>query len=358
MVGARRGWGRFVGVCIALGAACAGTAAQNLPMIDTHSHFQAGKDRNFPAALTRALQEMDQVGIARTLLMPPPLPKDQGPMYYDIEDLQFAAREAQGRVALLGGSSLNVMIHSVAPQEVTEAVKALFAARAKAILDQGAVGLGEIAIHHVSIPAMGPQHAYELIAADHPLLLLLADLAAERDVPIDLHMDLVPEDMPLPAVLRPNPLNPDTLPANAEAFKRLLRHNPNTRFVWSHVGFEPLLTRSPEVVRAWLQEFPRLYMSFRLNRGAPSPAAALSPDGRLKPNWVNLISSFPDRFLLGSDSFYDATGVARGGGEQGSNQGLRGLRALVNALPPAVAEAVASGNALRLYKLAPLASGK
>lgn len=358
MVRARWGWGGWAGMCLALGAAGTGAAAQSLPMIDTYSHFQAGKERNFPAALARALQEMDRVGIARTLLMPPPLPKDQGPMYYDIEDLQFALREAPGRVALLGGSSLNAMIHAVAPQDVTEAVKARFAARVKAILDQGAVGLGEVAIHHVSIPAMGPQHAYELIAADHPLLLLLADLAAERDVPIDLHMDLVPEDMPLPAVLRPNPLNPDMLTANAEAFRRLLRHNPDTRFVWSHVGFEPLLTRNPDVVRSWLEAFPRLHMSFRLNRGAPSPGAALSPDGRLKPGWAHLIGSFPDRFLLGSDSFYDASGVARGGGEPGSSQGLRMLRTLVNALPPAVAEAVASGNAIRLYKLAPLDGGQ
>ena len=34
--------------------------------------------------------------------MPPPLPKDQGPMYYDIEDLQFAAREAQEDVGRTG----------------------------------------------------------------------------------------------------------------------------------------------------------------------------------------------------------------------------------------------------------------
>ncbi len=355
----RKVWPSFKNcVIVGLLAGLASAGAQNLPMVDSHSHFQAGKDRNFQTALTRALQEMDQVGIVRTLLMPPPLPRDQGPMYYDIEDLQFAAIQAPGRVSLLGGSSLNVMIHAVAPQDVTDAMKTAFAARVKAILDQGAVGLGEIAIHHVSIPAMGPQHAYELIAADHPLLLLLADLAAERDVPIDLHMDLVSEDMPLPSFLRPNPLNPDTLPANAQAFKRLLRHNPKTRFVWSHVGFEPLLTRSPDVVRAWLQEFPKLYMSFRVNRGTPNPAAALLPDGRLKPTWASLINAFPDRFLLGSDSFYDASGVARGGSEPGSSQGLRGLRALVNSLPPAVAEAVASGNAIRLYKLPLVTAGK
>ncbi|NIC42388.1 amidohydrolase family protein [Aquabacterium sp. A08] len=347
-------WACAVWALCALGHGAAAQGTPGVPMVDTHNHFQAGKDRNFVAGLKAALREMDRVGIARMLLMPPPLPQEQGPMYHDIEDLQFALKDAPGRVALLVGSSLNVMIHSVAPQDVTEAVKARFAARVKAILDQGAVGLGEIAIHHVSIPAMGSQHAYEFVPADHPLMLLMADLAAERGVPIDLHMDLVPEDMPLPAALRPNPLNPDTLPANAEAFKRLLRHNPKTRFVWSHVGFEPLLTRQPQRVREWLKAFPNLYMSFRLNRGHAHPAAALGPDGQLKPAWMALVTEFADRFLLGSDSFYDRDGVARGGLEPGSNQGLRALRNFIDALPLPVAQAVAHGNAIRLYQLPPL----
>ncbi|MEY2683612.1 MAG: hypothetical protein RJA09_756, partial [Pseudomonadota bacterium] len=143
----------------------------------------------------------------------------------------------------------------------------------------------------------------------------------------------------------------DVLTENATEFRRLLAHNPKTRVVWSHVGFEPLLTRSPQEVRAWLQAHPNLYMSFRLNRGAPMPGAALNPRGQLKPEWLALMQAFPDRFMLGSDSFYDQTGVARGGGEPGSNAGLKALRALIDALPAPLAQAVASGNAVRFYKL-------
>lgn len=343
-------------VC-ALTALCvwgAGAAAQGVPMVDTHSHFQADKDRNFAAGLKSALREMDQVGMARTVLMPPPNTSGELPAYYDVEDLLFAVREFPGRVAIMGGSSLNGTIHHTAPDAVTDAVKARFRQRALDILGLGAVGFGEMGIHHLSLPAMGPHHAYSVVPADHPLLLLLADIAAERDVPIDLHMDLVPQDMPLPDALRSQAQNPATLPANADAFKRLLQHNPKARFVWSHVGFEPLLTRQPQRVREWLKTFPNLYMSFRLNRGHANPAAALGPDGQLKQAWTALVSDFPDRFLLGSDSFYDRNGVARGGLEPGSNQGLRALRSFVDALPPAVAQAVAHGNALRLYKLPPL----
>lgn len=332
---------------LALAATVLAARAQTPALIDSHSHFQSGPGQDFRAGLAAALSAMDRVGMARTVLMPPPLPQKGTPRYYDIEDLLFARQAQPGRVALMGGSSLNVMIHETPADAVTEPVRAAFRQRAQAILAQGAVGFGEIAIHHVSIPAMGAQHAYENVPPTHPLLLLLADIAAEHDVPIDLHFDLVPEDMPLPDVLRPNPLNPAVLKANAASFKALLSHNTRTRFIWSHVGFEPLLNRHPQRVRQFLKEFPNLHMSFRLNNGAPHPAAAMDRDGQIKGPWVALVSEFPERFMLGSDAFYERGGVARGSSEQG----LKNLRLLVEALPPAVATAVASGNALRLFKL-------
>lgn len=350
------GWGLrrwLVVLCCAAGAqgALAQAPSPRASMIDVHSHFQADRTRHFPSALRTALAKMDELGIARTVLMPPPL-VSRGANYYDIEELRFAADQHPDRVAIMGGSSLNVMIHDTDPKDVNDAVKARFRVRVDEIVAQGAVGFGELGVHHVSIPAMGANHAYESVPADHPLFLLLADLAAERGLPIDLHLDLVPEAMPLPEVLRPNRLNPDTLAENAEAFKRLLSHNPKARFVWSHVGFEPLLTRHPQRVRQWLKAYPNLYMSFRVNKGGPNPAAAMTAEGQLKQPWLDLIREFPDRLMIGSDAFYDQGGIARGSGDPGQDQGVRWLRSLVDALPAPLAEAVASRNAMRLYKLA------
>ncbi len=92
---------------------------------------------------------------------------------------------------------------------------------------------------------------------------------------------------------------------------------------------------------------PNLYMGLRLGRGAPRPAAALSPDGKLKPPWVALIGDFPDRFMLGSDAFYARDGIARGS----SDDGMNNLRGLVTQLPENVASKVASENAIRVYRL-------
>ena len=335
----------FFATALLLFATSAG--ADSLPLIDTHAHFQTVGSRDLEGARKTALENMERMNIATTFLMPPPQSAPNMKSFYDIEDILFAVKASPGRFAALGGSTLNIMIHTTPPANVDETVKARFRARAQEIVRLGAIGFGEMAIMHVSIPAMGPQHAYENVPADHPLFLLLADIAAENDLPIDLHFDLVPEDMPLPDGLRPNPLNPPRLDANMPAFKRLLAHNPKTRIIWVHVGFEPLQTREPDLVRQMLRAHPNLYMSFRLARGGPKPAAALAQNGRIKPAWVKLVEDFPDRFMLGSDSFYARDGIARGSSEDGWNN----LRNLVTQLPQGVASKVASENAIRLYRL-------
>ena len=171
----------------------ASAQASSLPLVDTHAHFQTVGYRDLSASYEAALANMDRMNIAKSLLMPPPFSSPGMKPYYDIEDLLFAVKKSPARFAVLGGSSLNIVIHTTAPEAVSESVRARFRQRAQEIIALGAVGFGEMAVMHVSIPLMGPQHSYENVPADHPLFLLLADIAAENDVPIDLHFDMVPE---------------------------------------------------------------------------------------------------------------------------------------------------------------------
>lgn len=318
-----------------------------LALVDTHAHFQTIPYKELEASHKAALAHMDRMQIGITLLMPQPFATLTSQWFYDIEDLLFTAKAHPGRFAVLGGSSLNILLHNTAVDAVDEGVRTKFRQRAQQIVDLGAVGFGEMSVLHVSIPAMGPKHAYENVPADHPLLLLLADMAAENDIPIDLHCDLVPEDMPLPEMLRANQLNPSVLPGNLPALKRLLAYNRKTKIVWVHIGFEPLMTRQPSVIREMLRAYPNLFMSFRLNKGGPKPAAAMDPDGHLKPQWLELVQEFPDRFMLGSDSFYARNGIARGS----SDLGMDNLRGLVEQLPADLAAKVGRDNAIRLYRL-------
>ncbi|MFC5522877.1 amidohydrolase family protein [Polaromonas jejuensis] len=321
--------------------------AEPIPLIDVHAHFQTSPVKDLDASYKAALATMDRRNIARSLLMPPPYDTRVPKRFYDIEDLLFTTKASPDRFAVLGGSTLNIMIHDTSPESVDESVRAKFRKRALEIVKLGAVGFGEISVLHVSIPLMGRNHPYEMVPPDHPLLLLLADIAAENDLPIDLHCDLVPEDMPLPDGLRSNPQNPSQLEANLPGLQRLLAHNSQAKIVWSHVGFEPLRTRRPGLVRRMLASYPNLYMSFRLNRGTLQPASAMDPDGTVKPAWVDLVREFPDRFMLGSDAFYERGGIARGS----SDDGMGHLRTLIEQLPPDVGVKVASENAMRIYRL-------
>jgi hypothetical protein len=318
-------------------------------IVDTHAHLEhLGGIAQFGAALDAALEEMDRLGVRASLLMPPPQAKDNR-FFYDIEELKFAAQRYPDRFLLAGGGgTLNPTILRTPPESVDEPAKQRFREQAERVLAQGAVAFGEITAHHLSLPAMGPMHGYSVAPADHPLLLLLADIAAERDVPIDLHFDAVPEPMPVPAPLSLNSKNPRTLDANLDAFERLLAHNRKAKIVWAHAGSDPLRTRTPALCRELLMRHPNLYMSLRGGgRGVPHPSFALDEDGRLKPAWAKLIADFPDRFVLGSDRFHTAATPRT----PLLAQALTNLRRLVDQLPPALARRVAVDNVERLYRL-------
>lgn len=332
--------------CLALSARAADTE-----FIDTHAHLEhMGGVGQFAAAREVAAAEMNRLGIGRSLLMPPP----QAPgnrFLYDIEELRRVVAVQDGRFLLLGGGgSLNPMLHQTPPRDVDDALRLRFRQRAEEILALGAVGFGEIAAHHLSLPQMGSRHPYESVPADHPLLLLLADIAAEKNVPIDLHFDAAPHDIaPLPPPLSQNPGNPPAIRENLAAFERLLAHNRSARIIWAHAGSDPIRTRTPQLCRELLARHANLFMSVRLGRGAPHPAFALDENGRLKPGWLKLFEEFPDRFVLGSDMFHPP----QPGGVRAPfmKATLDNLRALLDQLPPDLARRIASENFGRLYRL-------
>lgn len=334
--------------CLALLAAAAGHA-QPVPLIDTHSHLDhSGSLGNLEAALQAAVANMDRLGVRLSILLPPPQVMSLR-VVYECDSLQFAVRRHPGRIALVGGGgTLNPMIQDTAPEAVDEGKRQRFRALAEKVLACGVKGFGEITAHHISHGRMGAQHPYEWVPPDHPLLLLLADIAAEKGLPIDLHLDLVPQDMPRPDRPAFNPSNPAVFRENLAGFERLLAHNRTARIVWAHAGSEHLLTRTPQIQRELLARHPNLHMSLRPGPGGPHPVFALDPQGVLKPEWLALLRDFPDRFVLGSDEFHPPYASAR----RTPAEGYDNLRRLVEQLPPELARAVAFENAERLYGLA------
>jgi predicted TIM-barrel fold metal-dependent hydrolase len=317
--------------------------------IDVHVHFFADKGAlaDFDEAARHALRIMDAEGIRTMLVMSPPRVRE-GP---DAESLREIAKRYGPRIAMLGGGgTLNPMVQNAANSlEVSAEVHREFKATAERLLASGAKGFGEITAHHLSL---GSGHAYAAVSPDHPLLRLLADIAAQHDVPIDLHLDPVPSDTATPAHLGSGH-NPPVLKANIEGFERLLAHNRKTKIVWAHAGSDPLGFFTPKLVRALIERHPNLALSIRPT--SPRPGAMVQVTGEVNEKWVAVLRDFPDRFVLGSDTMIVATHYTgpqtpRLFAPQAEGQ-RRGIRRLLSVLPPEVASRIGYENAERLYTL-------
>jgi hypothetical protein len=118
---------------------------------------------------------------------------------------------------------------------------------------------------------------------------------------------------------------------DADAIERLFRQDPDARILWAHAGFE-----RPERVREMLRRHPRLWadLAFRSDPGS---------GGKVAPEWREAFLEFPDRFMLGTDTYvperwhYVADNAAW-------------ARAWLGDLPPDVAERIAWKNGEALFE--------
>ncbi len=326
------------------------TASSELIYVDTHNHLVGPRkmgELHLEKSARIALVAMDATGVRINLLMPMPQTVNQKHKLY-FEDLLPIIERYPGRFAALGGGgSLNVMIQQVIREgHVTERMEKEFDDRASELVRKGAVGFGEMTAEHFS---MTEKHPYEAAPPDHPLFLRLADLAARYNLPIDLHMEAIPEEMPMPPRFK-SPPNPRTLTPNMEAFSRLLSHNREAKIIWVHLGWDNTGKRTIALTRKLLAENPNLYVSIRIASGmrqrkVVNPTFPLAEDGRLKPEWLALFQEFPDRFLLGSDE------IIKPADDHPSAGSIRSTVSLLDQFPPKLKARIGYENAYGLYKL-------
>jgi predicted TIM-barrel fold metal-dependent hydrolase len=270
-----------------------------------------------------ALRAMDQYGVDRAIVSPPPFPPDHRGLY-GLRELTEALRGQKRLAFCAGGESLNPMLQSgAALREFTDTAEAIAAA--------GAAGFGELALEHFS-SGIG-NHPHESAPPDHPLLLALTDIAARHGMPIDIHMEAVPQDMPFPSN-RMQGANPPRLTANIARLERLLDHNTSARIVWLHAGWDLTGERTVPLMRGLLERHANLAMSIKIDRSGAPQSAPFTAD------WIAMMRAFPERFMIGSDQFIDQD-TAR----------LEAVRRFVDGLPDDLRNGVASGNAPRIYRL-------
>jgi hypothetical protein len=276
--------------------------------IDAHNHLhgrlgpRSGFSSDYDGAAQAAMRAMSRFGIRKMLIMPPPFPLNH-PHCYDVEDLVDVVSTYPDRFAFLGGGgTLNIMIQkAVREGAVSLDLRRRFEKRALELLSKGAIGFGELTAEHL---CLGKRHNHQSAPPDHPLFLLLADVAATHDVPIDIHMEAVPERMPLPKNLA-SPPNPKELTPNIQAFERLLSHNRKARIIWAHVGWDNTGHRTAALTRQLLKKHPNLYMSVKISpRDSVSHTRPIERGIGLKAEWLRVMRAFSDRFVIGSDQFY------------------------------------------------------
>ena len=159
---------------------------------------------------------------------------------------------------------------------------------------------------------LGEFHLYDSANANGPVAKKLIVLAEQKKLAVLAHVDDVAIDL---------------LMAHAPSDGRTLR------LIWAHTGIGgPPVAR----VQALLERYPLLM-------GELSYRPGLTCDGGvLCPEWRALILKYPDRFMVGSDTWVNQRWSAY-------DEIMRGYRTWLGDLPPDVAQRVAWGNAAALF---------
>lgn len=157
---------------------------------------------------------------------------------------------------------------------------------------------------------IGEFHLYDSANADAPVAVRLMRLAQERGLAVLAHVD-------------------------DDAVDRLLRHAPRARLIWAHSGIGGVPVAR---VRALLLRHPTLMGELSYRPGLTDA------DGHLSAEWKALLTEFPDRFMVGSDTWVNA----RWAGYEGL---MTDARRWLGDLPLAVAQQVAWDNAAALFGL-------
>jgi hypothetical protein len=113
--------------------------------------------------------------------------------------------------------------------------------------------------------ALGEFHVYGA-DADLPVVRRAVELAKQHKLVLHAHGD-------------------------ADAIERLFRQDPGARILWAHSGFT-----DPASVRAMLAKHRNLWcdLAFRSDPGS---------GGKVAPEWRALFTDFPDRFMVGTDTY-------------------------------------------------------
>lgn len=170
--------------------------------------------------------------------------------------------------------------------------------------DESVIGYLEDRLRRFRYVAIGEFHLYGA-DADLPVPRRMVQLAKQHKLYLHAHSDV-------------------------DAIERLFRQDPEARILWAHSGFE-----RPEVVRAMLRKYPNLIcdLAFRSEHGS---------GGKVPEDWRAAFMEFPDRFMVGTDTFTPERWPY-------VPEHAAWTRAWLKDLPPEIAERIGYKNGDRIF---------
>jgi predicted TIM-barrel fold metal-dependent hydrolase len=177
-------------------------------------------------------------------------------------------------------------------------------------------GIGEISSTHFPSPGL-PEADYDPLGAT---LVGIMELARKHHVPVMVHIELT----------------------RMRELSRLLAQFRDVPVIWAHGGYTPMF-----LARRMLEQHPNLYyeLSARTWPQHPrSPDYTILRNGKdVWPEWLALIESKPDRFMVGTDASHRSAASEAMKAES--------VQAFLLQLSPEARERVARGNLLGLLGL-------
>ena len=120
--------------------------------------------------------------------------------------------------------------------------------------------------------------------------------------------------------------------ADDEAMEILFAHNPKAKIIWAHTGF----STPADKVASYLERYPALWCELSYRYG-------ITDGSKLTPEWKRLFERYPERFLLGSDTW-----ISQRWDSYASI--MAEYRGWLAQLAPGVAEKIAFRNAEKMFK--------
>jgi hypothetical protein len=151
---------------------------------------------------------------------------------------------------------------------------------------------------------------FHLSSAEHaeaPVVKRCAELAAQQQLFLHAHVD-------------------DT------TVEKLLQLHPQVKILWAHAG----MTASAATVGRLLGQYPTLWVELAMR-------SDVAPNGTLAPEWREVFVRYPDRFMVGTDTWVTSRWDTL-------VEGMRAMRQWLGQLPDDVAEHIARRNGERLFR--------